>query len=171
MPFVLALLFSVNLSPPFGEASAELIGFTPSEVTVEISVEVLDTAALVLLRGEDVSGQELDPVALLAREDGTWGAVVSLPARRDVRLAFEFIPPSGASTLSTGASLAELGIDPALLTVVDPPAIPPGEESSPVGLAWVITAALAALGALVLLAVWSRSGSAHPSAPDEVDEA
>ena len=53
MPFLVALLLSVTLSAPFGEASAELIGFTPEVVTIEISVEVLEPAALVLLRGRN----------------------------------------------------------------------------------------------------------------------
>ena len=158
MPLLLALLLSVTLSAPFGEASAELIGFTPEVVTVEISVEVLEPAALVLLRGQDVSGQELDPVALLTREDGTWGAVVELPARRDLVLAFDLIPAQGASVLSEGAGLADLGIDPDLLTLTEPPPTPEEESTPPVGLAWIIVAVLAAVLALVLLAIWSRAG-------------
>ena len=159
MPVLLALLLSVSLSAPFGEASAELVGFTPEVVTVEVSVEVLEPAALVLLRGQDVSGQELDPVALLTREDGTWGAVVELPARRDLLLAFDLIPPQGASILSEAASLADLGIDPDLLTLTEPPPIPEDDSGLPVGLAWIVIAVIAALLALVLLAVWSRVGA------------
>ena len=158
MPVLLALLLSVTLSAPFGAASAELVGFTPEVVTVEISVEVLEPAALVLLRGQDVSGQELDPVALLTRADGTWGAVVELPARRDLRLAFDLIPSQGASILSEAASLTDLGIDPDILTLGEPPAIPDEESGAPVGLAWIVVAVAAALLALVLLAIWSRVG-------------
>lgn len=157
MPFLLALLLAVTLSPPFGEASARLIGFTPTDVTVEVSVAVTESAALVLMRGEDVSGQELDPVALLQREDGTWGAVVELPARPDLLVAFELIPQRGASTLSDASSLVELGIDSERLTLVDRPD-PVEETTSRPGIAWIIVAAGAALAALVLLAVWSRFG-------------
>lgn len=167
MPLFLALLLSVTLSAPFGEASAQLIGFTPEVVTVEISVEVLEPAALVLLRGRDVSGQELDPVALLTREDGTWGAVVELPARRDLVLAFDLIPPQGASVLSAGAGLADLGIDPGLLTLTEPPPLPEQESTLPVGLAWIIVAVLAAVLALVLLAIWSRAGRAPEEVPND----
>jgi len=164
MPFLLALLFSVTLSPPFGEASARLIGFTPTDVTIEVSVEVVDSASVVLMRGQDVSGQELDAVALLLREDGTWGAVVELPARPDLRIVFELIPESGASTLSDVSSLAELGIDPERLTLSerrDPVEEPTGRPD----LAWIIVAAIAALAALTLLAVWTRSDAT----PDDSD--
>lgn len=156
MPLLVALLLSVTLSPPFGEASARLIGFTPTEVTIEVSVEVVDSVALVLMRGQDVSGQELDPVALLRRDDGTWGAVVELPARPDLLIVFEVIPDRGASTLSDASTLADLGIDPERLTSTERPD-PVEEPTSRPGLAWIIVAALAALAALALLAVWTRS--------------
>ncbi len=168
MPVLVMLLLSVMLSPPFGEASARLIGFTPTEVTLEVSVEVVDSAAIVLMRGTDVAGTELEPVAMLQREDGTWGVVVELPARRDIRLLFELIPERGASTLSDAATLVELGIDPARLTLVDPPE--PSDESTPLpGLEWVILAVLAAAAALALIAVWTRLGSRRE--PDEADAA
>ncbi len=166
MPFFLALLLSVTLSPPFGEASARLVGFTPTEVTIEVTVSVVDTAALVLMRGEDVSGQELDPVALLVREDGTWGAVVELPARPDLRIVFELIPERGASTLSEASTLAELGIDPARLTFAERP-VREAEPAPRPGLGWILVAAGAALAALVLIAVWSRSGGGGDEAGDE----
>ena len=155
MPLLLALLLSVTLSPPFGEASARLIGFTPTEVTIEVSVALEDSAALVLMRGQDLSGQELDPVALLRREDGTWGAVVELPARPDLRIVFELIPDRGSSTLSEASTLVDLGIDPARLTLIERPD-PIEDSKSPPGLAWIVVAGISALAALVLLAVWSR---------------
>jgi hypothetical protein len=166
MPLLLALLLSVTLSPPFGEASARLIGFTPTEVTIEVSVAVDDSAALVLMRGQDVSGQELDAVALLQREDGTWGAVVELPARSDLRIVFERIPGRGPSTLSEASSLADLGIDPQRLKLVERPD-PVEEPSSRPGPAWIIVAAVAALAALVLLAFWSRSSDSAAGAAEE----
>lgn len=158
MPFLLAILLSVTLSAPFGEASAELIGFTPTEVTFEVTVEVLDPATIVLMRGVDVANNELDPVALLLREDGTWGAVVTLPARPDLRLLFEVILQPGGSVLSEASSLADLGIDRDLLTLIDPPE-PVERTSSRPGLAWVILAGVAAAAALVLLLVWTRWGA------------
>lgn len=155
MPFLLALLLSVALSPPFGEASARLIGFTLTDVTIEVSVEVQEPASIVLMRGQDVSGQELDAVALLLRNDGTWGAVVELPARSDLRIVFELIREGAASTLSDASTLADLGIDPQRLTLVERP--DPVEESTPrPGRAWIIVAVVAALGALALLGVWAR---------------
>ncbi len=170
MPWAIALLLSVSLSTPFGEASARLIGFTPEEVTIEVSVELVEPAALVLLRGEDVAGTELDPVALLAREDGTWGAVVALPARRDILLAFELIPPIGASTLSEASTMVELGISAEVLTFVEPPSEQIDDSSGPVvGLAWIILAVLAGLTAIGMLAVWTRSGSSERN--DSQDDA
>ena len=163
MPLLLAALLSVTLSPPFGEASARLIGFTPDEVTIELTVEVSETAAIVLMRGVDVAGNEIDPVALTVREDGTWGAVVELPARRDIRLAFEMIPERGQSTLSDAASLIDLGIPRERLTAGLPPPTSPVEDTGVVGLPWIILAATTALAALVLLAIWSRSGKDQPA--------
>lgn len=170
MPFLLALLLSVTLSPPFGEASARLIGFTPTEVMIEVSVEVVDSAALVLMRGQDVSGQELEPLALLRREDGTWGAVVELPARPDLRIVFELIPPRGASTLSVASSLADLGIDPARLSFGDPPE-PPEQPTSRPGLVWIVVAGIAAVAALALLSVWSRFSDSADTAENGEDDA
>jgi len=166
MPLLLILLLNVTLSPPFGDASARLIGFTSERVTIELSVETLEPTALVLVRGVDVSKQELDPIAMSQREeDGTWGAVVELPARRDLRLAFELIPPSGPSVLSAASSLAELGIDPDRLTLVDPPPSPEpdGGSGPPVGLPWIIVACVAGLLALVLLMLWSRQVPEDPN--------
>ena len=169
MPVLLVLLLTVALSPPFGEASARLIGFTPTEVTIEVSVEVVESAALVLMRGEDVSGQELDPVALLRRADGTWGAVVELPARPDLRIVFELIPARGVSTLSDASSLADLGIDPERLTPVARPD-PVEQPASRPGITWVVVAAAAALAALILLTIWSRFGDSTTVADDEGGE-
>ena len=168
MPWAIALLLTVTLSSPFGEASGRLIGFTPEQVTIEVSVEVTESAALVLLRGEDVAGTEVEPVALLQREDGTWGAVVELPARLDIRLAFELIPQVGGSTLSEGASLVDLGIPADVLTFVEPPTQPAAEPDDPApGVPWAILAVLAGLPAIGLLVVWTRSGSSSDDDPED----
>lgn len=165
MPLLIAMLLAVTLSPPFGAASADLIGFTPQVVTVEVSVEIVQPAALVLMRGEDVAGTELQPVALLRREDGTWGAVVELPARRDIRIVFELIPERGASVLSEPSGLIDLGISSERLTLVDPPEIVEG-SSSVDGLPWIILGALAAFAALGLLLLWVRLGRDTGAADD-----
>lgn len=167
MPWALALLLSATLSAPFGEASARLIGFTPQNVTFEVSVEVIEPAALVLLRGEDVAGTEVEPVALLQREDGTWGAVVELPARRDITLVFELVPPVGGSVLSDPASLADLGIRPDVLSFGQPPPVVVEESSSIEGLPWIILALAAGLAALALLFVWLRTSSVGVATPQE----
>ena len=168
MPWAIALLLSVTLASPFGEASARLIGFTPEVVTIEVSVELEESAALVLLRGQDVAGTEVEPVALIQREDGTWGAVVELPARLDIRLAFELIPPVGGSTLSEAASLVELGISADVLTFVEPPSQPTEEPAeSVIGLPWIILAVIAGLTAIALLVVWTRSGSSDDDSEDD----
>ncbi|MCP3973359.1 MAG: hypothetical protein GY720_02565 [bacterium] len=170
MHLLLALLLSVTLSPPFGEASATLIGFTPSEVTFEVMVEVLDPAAIVLMRGEDIAGNEIEPVALISRGDGKWGAVVVLPARSDLRIVFESIPERGGSTLSEASSLVDLGIDPDVLALVErrPPTEP---DTSRPGILWVVLAVVAALAALILLTIWTRLGRAEDGDdPDEVND-
>lgn len=173
MPWALALLLSVTLSAPFGEASARLIGFTPQDVTFEVTVEVTEPAAIVLLRGEDVAGTEVEPVALIQREDGTWGAVVELPARRDITLVFELVPPVGGSILSDPASLVDLGIRADVLSLGDPAPVVVDETSSIEGLPWIILAVVAGLAALVLLLVGLRSsavgGAARRSGEDTED--
>lgn len=155
MPFLLAALLAVSFSAPFDEASARLIGFTPEDVTIEVSVTLTEPAAIVLLRGEDVAGTEVEPVALIQREDGSWGAVVELPARRDIVLVFEHIPPAGGSVLSAGATMVELGIPASALNAVATPESVE-ESNSIAGLPWIIVAVLAALTAIGLLIVWSR---------------
>ncbi len=170
MHLLLALLLSVTLSPPFGEASATLVGFTPSEVTFEVVVEVLDPAAIVLMRGEDIAGNEIEPVALIARGSNEWGAVVVLPARSDLKIVFESIPERGGSTLSDASTLMDLGIDPDVLALVERP--PPTEQTtSRPGILWVVLAVAAALAALVLLVVWTRLGKTEDDDdPDNVDD-
>lgn len=171
MPWAMALLLTVSLSAPFGDASARLIGFTPEQITIEVSVATVEPAALVLLRGQDVAGTELDPVALIQREDGTWGAVVELPARNDLRLVFELIPPVGGSILSEASTLPDLGIPPDVLSSASITA-PPGTESGDgaAGLPWIILAVLAGLTALVLLGIWFRTGGDGDGEPDAEDD-
>ena len=159
---VVALLFAVPLSAPFGDAEATaLIVSEDGSAVLDVSVEVSGSPAAVLLRGIGLV-DELPPVALSPRGDGTYGAIVELPTTAGVLLGFEFIPAGGgASTVSELHTLIELGVDPAAL-IGATPARPAGTTppSSPIstavggGGAWGWLALAAGAAGVALLVVW-----------------
>ena len=66
MPMLFALLLaSVTLSPPFGQAEARAVDVRDDGMTLEVEVEVQQSALVVLVRGVG-SVDELPPVAASA---------------------------------------------------------------------------------------------------------
>ena len=118
---VVALLFAVPLPAPFGDAEATaLVVSEDGSAVLDVSVEVSGTPAAVLVRGIGLV-DELPPVALSPRGDGTYGGIVELRTTVGVFLGFEFIPAGGgASTVSELHTLIELGVDPAALIGATP---------------------------------------------------
>jgi hypothetical protein len=158
MTLLFAILLTVTLSPPFGEAEAHALG-APSARTFDVTVQVEGEPAAVLVRITGLAG-ELPPVALVPRGGGTYGQAIKLTAWEDVLISFEYIDVDGTTTISTPSSLSALGIDPGLLGLSAPTSEPAPAESGvdPRLLAGVA----AALAAVVLLAFWASGGLALP---------
>jgi len=155
VPVLLAILLSVTLTPPFGEAEARALTVT-DPITIDVSVEVEGTPTTVIARITGLAG-ELPPQALVERGGGIWGTIIRLTEREDVLIAFEYIDADGTTTISDSSRLTALGVDPAVIAPnlpTTPPPDEPGIEIDPVLLAGVA----AALGALVLVGFWAGSG-------------
>ena len=163
---VVALLFAVPLPAPFGDAEATaLVVSEDGSAVLDVSVEVSGTPAAVLVRGIGLV-DELPPVALSPRGDGTYGGIVELRTTVGVFLGFEFIPAGGgASTVSELHTFIELGVDPAALIGATParPAgtTPPSSAiATPAGGggAWGWLALAAGAAGVALLVVWLSMG-------------
>ncbi len=89
VPLLLAILLSVTLTPPFGEAEARALTVTGA-ITIDVSVEVEGTPTTVIARITGLAG-ELPPQALVDRGGGIWGTIIRLTGREDVFIAFEYI--------------------------------------------------------------------------------
>lgn len=153
MGLLIAILLTVTLQPPFGEAGAQLLG-APSARTFDLSVEVDGAPSAVIARMTGVAG-ELDPVALVPRGSGVYGQVVRLTAWEDISISFEYISADGETTISSASTLSALGVDldAATPSVTTPPPI----EETGVD-PWLLAGLAAALGAVVLMAFWASGG-------------
>jgi hypothetical protein len=76
VPLLLAILLSVTLTPPFGEAEARALTVTGA-ITIDVSVEVEGTPTTVIARITGLAG-ELPPQALVERGGGIWGTIIRL---------------------------------------------------------------------------------------------
>lgn len=150
MPILFALLLSVTLAAPFGDAEARALEMG-SGMTIEVSVAVDGGRSAVLARVVAIAG-ELPPVALVDQGNGRWVGILRLSGREDVRVAFEAIGGGGESVISDLTTLTELGVDPAVISP-SRPTRPPVEESGPNW--WLLGGVAAGLAALVLLVVWA----------------
>ena len=175
-PISLVLVLAVPLSAPFGNAEASALEVRDDgSAVLEVTVEVTGVAAAVLVRGVGPV-DELPPVALVPRGDGTWGGRVELTTTNGVLLAFEFIPPGGgAATISDLYTLVALGVDPAAL--VGPVARTPDAKSSTLdaaagadGTRWGWLALGAGAGGLALLLVWLWMGRNDEEDADDADD-
>lgn len=153
VPLLLAILLSVTLTPPFGEAEARALTVTGA-ITIDVSVEVEGTPTTVIARITGLGG-ELPPQALVERGGGIWGTIIRLTGREDVLIAFEYIEADGTTTISDSSRLTELGVDPAVIAPSLPTTPPPDEPGiDPL----LVAGVAAALGALVLFGFWAGSG-------------
>jgi hypothetical protein len=167
----LAILFSVLLTFPFGNAEATALS-TVGGLTFEVSVEVLEPASAVLVRGKGLV-DELPPVSLVDQEDGTWAGLVEMPIVEDILIGFELIPLSGPSVLSELHRLTDYGIDPAVFEqgrTPDPVPILVTEPASPPDWLWLLLAGVAAALAVVLVWLWLRWGRRDDGAQAETPE-
>ena len=150
MPLLLAVLLSVTLGAPFGQAEAQALE-VDSGMTIEVSVTVDGGRSAVLARVVAFAG-ELPPVALIDQGDGRWLGVMRLSGREDVQVAFEAIDAGGESVISDLSTLSELGVDPAAFSTTRP-THPPPDEPGPNW--WLLGGIGAGLAALVLIVVWA----------------
>lgn len=164
MPVLLAMLVSVVLGAPFGEAEARALE-VDTGMTIEVSVDVDGGRSAVLAKVVAFAG-ELPPVALIDRGNGRWVGILRLSGREDVQVAFEAIDGGGSSDISELSTLTELGVDPAVVSPTRP-TVPPADEPGPNW--WLIGGAAAGILALVLLVVWAVTGSTGTRS-DEVDD-
>lgn len=169
-PAVLTLAFVVSLTAPFGDAEASaLVVSDDGSAVLEVSVEVFGSPAAVLVRGVGPV-DELPPVALAPRGDGTYGGLVELTTTAGVRLGFEFIPAGGgAAVLTELFTLVELGVDPAALAGVTPAAPDLGtavtevpESASEGSFPWAFLATGAGAAFIALLGLWIWMGRRDP---------
>lgn len=161
----IALLLAVPLPAPFGDAEATALSVAGDGSSVlEVTVEVTGTPSAVLVRGVGLV-DELPPVALVPRGDGTYGGLVELNTTVGVRLAFEYLPSGGGAPVITDLfTLVQLGVDPAALTGANAPDLTPtpttvAAEQSDADAdesrwGWLGLAAGSAGLALLLLWVW-----------------
>lgn len=170
MSFVFALLLSVTLAAPFGEAEARALEID-SGMTIEISVVVDGGRSAVLVRAVALAG-ELPPVAMVDQGSGTWVGILRLAGREDVQIAFEAIDGGGQTEISDLISLTDLGVDPAVISSTRPVQLPPAE----VGPNWWLVGGIAAgLTAMALLVVWAvvygvDKRSENPDNSEDVDQ-
>lgn len=157
MGLMVGFMVALALTSPFGEAEARAISVSGG-LTLEVSVEVEGAPVAVLVRGIGLV-DELPPVALAPQGNGLWAGIVELPSVTNIRIGFESIPASGASTVSDLHLLTELGVDPAIFeasAVQNTPRSPQGAVDVPAGdqeWGWLGLAAGAA--GLSLLAFWT----------------
>jgi hypothetical protein len=160
---LLAMLFSVTLQPPFGEAGAQVLG-TPAARTIDVTVEVEGEPVAVLARITTLAGEQ-DPVALVPRGENRYGQAIKLTGWEDVVVAFEYIGADGTTSISAGSTLTDLGIDPAVINP-ERPATTSKSEGFTVD-PWLLAGGAAALAAVVLMAFWASGSLGETMKPDD----
>jgi len=170
MPILFALLFSVTLTAPFGNAEARALEID-SGMTIEVSVVVDGGRSAVLARAVSAAG-ELPPVALADQGNGQWMGILRFSGREDVQVAFEAIDGGGQSDISDLVSLTDLGVDPAVISSTRPTQLPPENTGSNWWLVGGIAAGLAAIALFVVWAIGDRvdKGSENFDNSEDVDQ-
>jgi len=165
--FLFAMILSVPLEAPFASAEATATRVDGDMMWIDVRVETVRTADVVLARAVGPDNRPLDPVAMEA-DGAIWSTTLFLPRRSDIRLAFEHLDAEGFSFVSRPAALIELGVDAALFSLGDPPASPPEPVDSGGGdVRWLWLAGGLAAGALALVLVaftWVKTDSGSETA-------
>lgn len=154
---LLGIVVALVLSFPFGNVEATALS-TSGGLQFEVVVEVFEPASAVLVRGVGPV-DELPPVALVERGDGTWGGLVQMPVVEDILIGFELIPVGNSSSQVSGLHrLSELGVDPAIFETgrTSPPVVIVESTQESNGWLWLAGGVVAGGLALVLLWVWAE---------------
>jgi len=154
VPLLVAILATITLAPPFGEATAAAIDDS-SGLTVEVTVVYDEAASAVIVRPFSAF-EELPPTAMAAQEGGVWVAWVQLPTAQNWQIAFEGFTPNGGSDLSETTDLIGLGIDPVVIDseILEPL---PSTPLIPSGSWWLIIAVAFAAVAIGGIGYWAFS--------------
>ena len=161
----LLLIASVTLSSPFGEATATAVGLEDG-LEVVVTIEMDESFEAVLIRPFS-SFEELDPTAMVFREDGEWGADLVLPSAENWSIVFDAIRSDGTWERSDATDLVEMGVDP--VVVGSQPAPPPAPEESSTTTWWLVGGAVLGLAALGALAWWAFMPSRGPESASETE--
>lgn len=169
MPLLLALLLTIQLGAPFGDADAKAVSMD-GDFVVEVSVEAPPGPDAVLARIVD-AGRELPPVALSPLGDGRYGGFLTFAEVRDVRVAFE--ARLGVDVVTSDlVTLTDLGVDPVVFDGLVPAQTGAGsdDDTGPSSLPLVL-GVLLAVASLAALAVWARSVDKWAANPDNTANA
>ena len=158
------IVASVLLSSPFGEATATAIEETDAGLAVAMTIEMGEDFETILVRPFS-SFDELEPTAMVARGDGEWGAVVTVPTAENWSIVFDAVRADGTWERSEATDLIELGVDPIVLGTGEPAPIP-SSDPIPSSTWWLIGAAVLGIAAIGALAWWAFM----PSKGDDEEE-
>ncbi len=151
---------AIQLGGVFGVASAGLETIDDSSMTIQLSVEVRESAEVVVAH-LSFDGKAVTTIPLLHRGEGVFGIRTELEPR-NYAVVFEAVGLEGG--LSDAYTLTDLGVD------FTPDRTEPEEaaasETSQIG--WLALAAGAA--ALSALAFWALGGEEEPEGPEENSE-
>lgn len=147
MTLALLLLAIVELGAGFEGAEVDGVGVDAATMEIEIAVTLTESSGPVIAHLV-LGGESPEPVALLGRGSGRWGAIVEV-RRADWHVVFEDV---STGALTKEASLTELGLDPVLLgpgpTTTAPAPPRPGGSYAWV---WLVVAAAAAASAVAVV--------------------
>ncbi len=150
MKYLLAVIATVILVPPFGVADGRAVDDSEGLV-VEMSVTVDRTFEAVLVRPFS-SFEELPPTALNPVDPETWAGFVEFPTAEDWLLVFEGFEAGGETSRSNVVTLTEIGVDP-VVVAGDP--TPPVQREIESSTWWLIGAMGFAVAAIGVLAWWT----------------
>ncbi len=154
MPIIVAVIATITLSAPFGDASAGAVSLEGG-MTIEVTVQV-DRSFDVVLARPFSSFEELPPTVLSDLGNGAWGGFVELPTAENWSLVFEGFESDGTVSRSDTADLLALGVDRVLISAV--PVAPTRGGGLSRSSLWLAAAVVLILGSLAALAWWTFAG-------------
>ncbi len=163
-----ALLAAVVIGGDFGVASATGEPAVGNRILVNLEVEVL-TSADVVVAHLIHPGQDQETISLVGDDAGVFRGAATVP-KVDIVVVFEAVRGPGNSSLSVPASLTELGLDPVLLGDLAVPIEESVASESLPGIGVPLTIAIVSgVLSIVLIVWWVWSGSARRGTAGQSD--